>query len=81
MTLQDVLSFARGESVGRPHIADAMVSKGYVADREQAFDRYLAKGGPAYADKERMTASNAIALITAGLMSLAFMGFAGLVAG
>src|SRR5580765_8160907 len=29
-------------SAGRPHIADALVAAGYVADRREAFDRYLA---------------------------------------
>jgi 3',5'-nucleoside bisphosphate phosphatase len=35
-------------SIGRPHIADALVQAGYVADRKEAFDRYLADGGPAH---------------------------------
>src|SRR5918998_672741 len=35
-------------SVGRPHIADAMVRAGHVADRTEAFDRFLADGGPAH---------------------------------
>lgn len=63
LQLKDVLRFAGGQSVGRPHIADALVSRGYVGDRNEAFDRLLAKGAPAYADKERMTPGDAIALI------------------
>jgi predicted metal-dependent phosphoesterase TrpH len=35
-------------SVGRPHIADAMVEAGHVADRTEAFDRYLSDTGPAH---------------------------------
>lgn len=35
-------------SVGRPHIADALVSAGHVVDRTEAFDRFLADGGPAH---------------------------------
>lgn len=38
-------------SLGRPHVADAMVAKGYVRDRQEAFDRYLYEGGPAYANR------------------------------
>lgn len=38
-------------SLGRPHVADAMVAKGYVADRQEAFDAYLYDGGPAYANR------------------------------
>lgn len=32
--------------VGRPHIADAMVAKGFAADRSEAFERFLKPGGP-----------------------------------
>ncbi|CAL8978114.1 5'-3' exoribonuclease [Propionicimonas sp. T2.31MG-18] len=35
-------------SIGRPHLADAMVELGYVSDRREAFDRYLADGGPIF---------------------------------
>lgn len=35
-------------SVGRPHIADALVAAGHVANRTEAFDRFLADGGPAH---------------------------------
>ncbi|QGF24410.1 PHP domain-containing protein [Raineyella fluvialis] len=38
-------------SVGRPHVADALVAAGYVADRDEAFAKYLAEGGPAYVDR------------------------------
>ncbi|GGH25708.1 PHP domain-containing protein [Paenibacillus segetis] len=42
------------ESIGRPHIADAMVRKGYVTDLRDAFDRYLGEGRPAYASLPRI---------------------------
>ena len=35
-------------AVGRPHIADALVRRGVVADRDEAFDRYLSAGRPGY---------------------------------
>ena len=35
-------------ALGRPHVADAMVAKGVVRDRTEAFDRYLGPQGPAY---------------------------------
>ena len=63
MEMEEVLRFAGGESTGRPHIADAMVSRGYVASRNEAFERFLGKGAPAYADKERLTPEEAISLI------------------
>lgn len=38
-------------AVGRPHVADALVAKGYVASRGEAFDRYLSPGRVAYASR------------------------------
>jgi predicted metal-dependent phosphoesterase TrpH len=46
---EEVLAFVGSSpSVGRPHIADALVAAGHVRDRKEAFDRYLADGGPAH---------------------------------
>lgn len=49
ITEQDVRAVS-GDAVatGRPHVADALVAHGYVASREDAFDRYLKAGRPAY---------------------------------
>lgn len=46
----DLLAAMVGESpsIGRPHLADAMVAKGYVTDRSEAFARYLDAGRPGY---------------------------------
>src|SRR5664280_2083540 len=41
--------------VGRPHFAAAMVAVGAAASVEDAFDRYLANGGPAYVPKARLS--------------------------
>ncbi|MDF2967294.1 MAG: error-prone polymerase [Nocardioidaceae bacterium] len=38
-------------AVGRPHVADALVASGHVADRTEAFDRYLSPGRPAYVNR------------------------------
>jgi predicted metal-dependent phosphoesterase TrpH len=38
-------------ATGRPHVADALVSMGAVADRAEAFDRYLGAGKPAHVDR------------------------------
>ena len=40
--------------ISRVHIARALERKGYVCNTQEAFDKYLARGGPAYADRERM---------------------------
>lgn len=50
-------------TVGRPHIARMMVEKGYVRNTEQAFDRYLGDGCPAYVPNERLTMAEAIPLL------------------
>jgi predicted metal-dependent phosphoesterase TrpH len=36
------------KSVGRPHIAAVLIKKGYVKNKQEAFDKYLAKGAVAY---------------------------------
>jgi hypothetical protein len=49
--------------IGRPHIAAVLLRKGYVSSIKQAFDKYLAQGGVAYFDKERLTMREAMDLI------------------
>jgi predicted metal-dependent phosphoesterase TrpH len=49
--------------IGRPHIAAVLLRKGYVSSIKQAFDKYLAQGGAAYFDKERLTMREAMDLI------------------
>jgi predicted metal-dependent phosphoesterase TrpH len=44
-------SAAGAAALGRPHVADALVSKGVVAHRGEAFDRYLGSQGPAYVNR------------------------------
>jgi predicted metal-dependent phosphoesterase TrpH len=39
------------EATGRPHVADALVAKGVVTNRNEAFERFLSKGRPAYVDR------------------------------
>lgn len=50
-------------TLGRPHVADALAAKGYVADRGEAFDRYLAEGRPAYVARYTTDTARAITLI------------------
>lgn len=52
-----------GSSVGRPHIARAMVEKGYVPSTEKAFDKYIGDDGPAYVANERLTMAEALPLL------------------
>jgi len=60
MTLDEVAAASGGGQIGRPHFAKVMLEKGYVETRQEAFDRYLAKGAPAYEDKRRLAPDDAI---------------------
>jgi predicted metal-dependent phosphoesterase TrpH len=50
-------------SVGRPHIAEAMLEKGYIASFNEAFTRYIGHNGPAYVEREKMTPAEAVELV------------------
>jgi predicted metal-dependent phosphoesterase TrpH len=50
-------------SVGRPHIADALVAAGHVRDRAEAFDRFLADGGPAHVPRYAIEVQHGIDLV------------------
>jgi 3',5'-nucleoside bisphosphate phosphatase len=50
-------------TVGRPHIAQAMLEKGYISSVKDAFNMYIGRGGPAYVEWEKMTPAMAVALI------------------
>ncbi|TDE08771.1 PHP domain-containing protein [Jiangella asiatica] len=52
-------------TVGRPHVADAMIAKGYVRDREEAFAWWLSAGRPGYASKYAPPVDEAIDLVHA----------------
>ena len=50
-------------AVGRPHIARALVSQGYVKTVQEAFDLYIGEGKPAYQPQTKMTPPEAVMLI------------------
>lgn len=63
LTWDEVAAFAGEDVVGRPHFAQAMLARKIVKDKNEAFDKYLGKGKPAYANRRRMTPENSIELI------------------
>jgi 3',5'-nucleoside bisphosphate phosphatase len=67
---------ASGRSVGRPQIAAALVDAGYVHTRDEAFERFLEHGGPAYVPRHGATPEEVIGIVHAagGLASLAHPG-------
>ncbi len=67
LTFAELLDFVPQGQIGRPHIAQLMVKKGYAESISAAFDNFLGQGMPAYVDKFRMTAEQAIhQILTAG---------------
>jgi len=65
LTLADAEQYAGEAVVGRPHIAQALMAKGYVSTFREAFDRYLAKLKPAYVDRFRLLPADCISMIRA----------------
>jgi len=58
-----VREIAGDGTIGRPHIARAMLEKGYIDTFTEAFDRYIGRDGPAYVEREKMMPEAAVALV------------------
>jgi hypothetical protein len=63
VSMADVEAAADGAIIGRPHVADAIVARGHAATMQEAFDRYIARGQPAYVAKPRVPARDALDLV------------------
>jgi predicted metal-dependent phosphoesterase TrpH len=50
----EVRALASGDSVGRPHVAQALLNRGYVETFQEAFDRFIGLDGPAYVPRLRL---------------------------
>ena len=73
ISIDRVLEIAGDGSVGRPHVAQALLEAGYVGSIGEAFDRFLADHGPAYVERMKLSPQDAIVLIHAhgGVTSVA----------
>jgi len=71
-----VKTLAGDGSIGRPHVAQALVEKGHVKSVKEAFDKYIGRLGPAYVARERLTPADAVSLLRSanGLPVLAHPG-------
>lgn len=58
-----VLEIAGEASVGRPHVARALVEQGHVASVQEAFDVWLGNGKPADVNRDRLDPSESIDLV------------------
>ena len=63
ITMAEVTALVGDGSAGRPHVARVLIQSGAATDVNDAFDRYLAKGQPAYVEKRRVDCRVAIELI------------------
>jgi len=63
VTLEEATEAAKGQIVGRPHFAMVMIEKKIVTDMNEAFAKYLGKGGKAHVHKERLKPVECIELI------------------
>ena len=58
-----VQQIAGGASIGRPHIAQALVEAGYVKYPRDAFDEYLGRNGSAYVERPKLLPEDAVRLL------------------
>jgi predicted metal-dependent phosphoesterase TrpH len=76
LRVEAVFELANCRSPGRPHVARALVKAGLIKNLDEAFDRFLKKGRPAWVPKARMSAPETIQLIhqAGGLAVMAHPG-------
>ncbi len=63
LRVEDIEKWSGGKTIGRPHVARAIVETGAVSSVKEAFDRFLGEGKPAYVPRYRLEASDAVALV------------------
>ena len=70
---------ADGRSVGRPLLARALVQAGHARTEQDAFDRWIGDGGPAYVPRKGSTPADVVRLISraGGISSVAHPGILG----
>lgn len=79
ISYDQVDSLAGGDLIGRPHIARALIEKGYVSSVKEAFQKYIGKGRPAFVPRYKFLPEEAIDLIrTSG--GISFLAHPGLIA-
>lgn len=62
ISMAELANQGRGQ-IGRPHIAQLLIAKGVVRNQNEAFQRYLKRGGLAYVPRQKFLAATAIASI------------------
>lgn len=78
LTMEEVEERAQGSCIGRPHLAEVLMEKGYVETFQEAFRKYIGYGSEAYEEKYKIRPEEAIGLVSEakGLAFLAHPGYA-----
>lgn len=63
ISFERVKEIAGDGSIGRPHVARALLEAGYVTSVSEAFEKYIGRNGPAYVERFRLKPQDAVALI------------------
>lgn len=76
LSMESVLASTTGDSVGRPHIATALVNEGHARSYQHAFNKFIGDGRPAYEQKTSFSPEETVRLIAeaGGLSFLAHPG-------
>ncbi len=60
ISLEDVTQQSDGVTLGRPHVAQALMAGGYVTGMKEAFTRYLGRDRPAFVPRYKLTPAEAV---------------------
>lgn len=63
LTVEEVQQESQGGTVGRPHVAHALIGKGYVKSVDEAFNKFIGKNSPAYVPKAKVDPIEAIRIL------------------
>ncbi len=63
ITEEELTSETKGGAPGRPHILNILKNKGFVTSKQDAYNTYLKRGAPAFVDRYKLSAREAIELI------------------
>jgi predicted metal-dependent phosphoesterase TrpH len=76
VTAEAIERHSGGKTIGRPHVARAIVETGAVATLKEAFDRFIGEGRPAYVQRHRLEVADAVTLVrgAGGTVTIAHPG-------
>lgn len=76
LSYSDVAKFSLRDVVSRSHVASALLEKGYVSSKQEAFERFIGQDAPGYVERYKLSPSKAVELIrsSGGVAVLAHPG-------